>query len=591
MIEGGVRIKGIKTEWAQRADKNIKDLTGDEKKIIEVLPAEEKNRILAIRLNTEGDFSTYTLRLIRSARSADMPELPPVNFDSILSKVDFSFKVECMRDFDCKSEKECPPEILYEPTIDYMAKDFASFRRVMLDRLSVVTPDWKERNPADIGVVLIELLAYVGDHLSYYQDAVATEAYLGTARKRVSIRRHARLLDYLMHDGCNARAWIHLEVDENETDGVLAIPKKTKLLTGRINNNHGIDDNPIIKSNEDFEHALNEAAEPFETMHDIIVYAANNKLFFYTWGDLQCCLPPGATSCTIRNDNFMFNWDNVSTSKTESDRLKDFLKKNFHDDDNDNENSDNDLNWITDSQLEKIDNNKTIRIANGTNSLSIQLDDDITKATVKIGDKRVYDFIVEKINGDKRKINICNYQFDIYLFNWDNVSTSKTESDRLKDFLKKNFHDDDNDNENSDNDLNWITDSQLEKIDNNKTIRIANGTNSLSIQLDDDITKATVKIGDKRVYDFIVKKVSDNDNDGNNKNKNVFIRTLKVGDILIFEEVLSPPGSNKIYADPLKRHAVRLIEVTPNIDELNNTPGHRNILEFRRCASFSTLLI
>ena len=30
------------------------------------------------------------------------------------------------------------------------------------------------------------------------------------------------------------------------------------------------------------------------------------------------------------------------------------------------------------------------------------------------------------------------------------------------------------------------------------------------------------KIGDKRVYDFIVKKVSDNDNDGNNKNKNVF---------------------------------------------------------------------
>ena len=137
----------------------------------------KKNRVLAIRLNTEGDFSTYTLTLIRSA---DMPELPPVNFDSILSKIDFSFKIECMRDFDCKSEKECPPEVLHEPTIDYMAKDFASFRRLMLDRLSVVMPDWKERNPADIGVVLLELLAYVGDHLSYYQDTVATEAYLGT---------------------------------------------------------------------------------------------------------------------------------------------------------------------------------------------------------------------------------------------------------------------------------------------------------------------------------------------------------------------------------------------------------------------------
>ena len=110
-----------------------------------------------------------------------------------------------------------------------------------------------------------------------------------------------------------------------------------------------------------------------------------------------------------------------------------------------------------------------------------------------------------------------------FSFNWDNVSTSKTESDRLKDFLKKNFHDDDNDNENSDNDLNWITDSQLEKIDNNKTIRIANGTNSLSIQLDDDITKATkatvkIKIGgkEKDFYEFIVRKESSSNNNINN---------------------------------------------------------------------------
>ena len=51
------------------------------------------------------------------------------------------------------------------------------------------------------------------DQLSYCQDAVATEAYLGTARSGVSVRRHARLLDYPMHDGRNARAWVHVEVD------------------------------------------------------------------------------------------------------------------------------------------------------------------------------------------------------------------------------------------------------------------------------------------------------------------------------------------------------------------------------------------
>ena len=79
-----------------------------------------------------------------------------------------------------------PQQKLVEPAIDYMAKDYASFRKLMLDRLSLIMPDWKERNPADVGIMLVELLAYVGDHLSYYQDAAATEVYLGTARRRIS---------------------------------------------------------------------------------------------------------------------------------------------------------------------------------------------------------------------------------------------------------------------------------------------------------------------------------------------------------------------------------------------------------------------
>ena len=48
--------------------------------------------------------------------------------------------------------------------------------------------------------------------LSYKQDAVATEAYLQTARSRISLRRHALLVDYHVHDGCNARTWMQLQV-------------------------------------------------------------------------------------------------------------------------------------------------------------------------------------------------------------------------------------------------------------------------------------------------------------------------------------------------------------------------------------------
>ncbi len=69
------------------------------------------------------------------------------------------------------------------------------------------TPAWTETHAADLGVALVEALAYAADHLSYQQDAVSTEAYIGTARSRISLRRHARLVDYQISEGCNARTW------------------------------------------------------------------------------------------------------------------------------------------------------------------------------------------------------------------------------------------------------------------------------------------------------------------------------------------------------------------------------------------------
>jgi hypothetical protein len=73
----------------------------------------------------------------------------------------------------------------------------------------------------------------VGDYLSYYQDAIATEAYLGTARQRVSVRRHARLLDYAMHDGCNARVWVQVRVTTDApAGGIILYPLLVKDSTG-----------------------------------------------------------------------------------------------------------------------------------------------------------------------------------------------------------------------------------------------------------------------------------------------------------------------------------------------------------------------
>jgi hypothetical protein len=242
--------------------------------------------LLRMRVDKPGDFSTYTLRLVQD----DQSDEPPAGYDPILSAVDFSFKVECPSDFDCRKQRICPPESLDEPEIDYLSKDYASFRQLMFDRLAVLMPNWKERNPADVGMALVELLAYVGDYLSYQQDAIATEAYLGTARRRVSARRHARLVDYFMHDGCNARVWVQLQVNENN----VTLKKGSQLLT-RVSGLAKV----IAPNTLAYDQALAAKPEVFETMHEVTLFSEHNQISFYTWGARQCCLPKGATRAAL----------------------------------------------------------------------------------------------------------------------------------------------------------------------------------------------------------------------------------------------------------------------------------------------------
>ena len=233
------------------------------------------------------DYSTFQLSIVRSAAHPQ----PPDGFDPKLATIQFSFKANCPSEFDCKIDTTCPPRTFPAPPLDYLAKDFNTFRQLMLDRMSVLVPKWRERHPADMQVALVEMLAYVADNLSWYQDAVATEAYLGTARRRVSLRRHARLLDYLVHDGCNARTIVHIQVDRDVT-----LPAGTQLLTT------GGDGKAVLPSAA-LATALADAPVVFETMHVPKLHKAHNEIALYTWQDLQCWLPGGSTRATLAGDN------------------------------------------------------------------------------------------------------------------------------------------------------------------------------------------------------------------------------------------------------------------------------------------------
>lgn len=109
--------------------------------------------------------------------------------------------------------------------LNYLVRDFNEFRGLLLDRISTFDPGWSDRNVADLGVMLTEVLAYLADDLAYYQDAVATEAYLTTARRRKSVHRHVRLLDYWLDDGAGARVWVRFAAAAS-----VRIPAGTALL-------------------------------------------------------------------------------------------------------------------------------------------------------------------------------------------------------------------------------------------------------------------------------------------------------------------------------------------------------------------------
>jgi len=226
----------------------------------------------------------------------------PYGFDPILSAVEFSFKVLCPSEFDCLCARVCPPEQAERPENHYLAKDYASFRQIMLDRMALLMPEWRERSPADLGVLLVELLAYAADHLSYQQDAVATEAYLGTARRRVSVKRHAASLNYFMHDGCNAVAGCKVKVDGSEP---VRINKGTKASYSHPRTSVRIPEGDFDPSK-----ILTADTIVFETMHEVLLCNEHNKIPFYNGGRevLSSCWcdkgdPGGALSPVSRQES------------------------------------------------------------------------------------------------------------------------------------------------------------------------------------------------------------------------------------------------------------------------------------------------
>jgi hypothetical protein len=93
------------------------------------------------------------------------------------------------------------------PWIGYRSGDFASFRRQLLLHRpgEVELAGWQPTAGSDLGLQLLDWWAYIADVLTFYNERIANEDYLGTASLDASVRDLVGLLGYRPRPGIGAR--------------------------------------------------------------------------------------------------------------------------------------------------------------------------------------------------------------------------------------------------------------------------------------------------------------------------------------------------------------------------------------------------
>ncbi len=254
----------------------------------------EGRPLLDLKVAAPGDFSFYTLTISSAA------------LDSFYSSAKFSFKATCSSDLDCApAPTVCPPVAGNFPPIDYLAKDFLSFRKALSDFSALRYPQWQERSEADFGVMFMEALCSLADDLSYYQDRVAAEATLLTATQRTSIVRQARLVDYEPQPVIASQVLLQLDVSQGPVPSGLLVSASTpdgtlinfETGTGLIDPATGAVNRTTYAVSPAWNRMRPDPSAPGGKSPNLVPYY---------WDDSQRCLRTGSTEMWIAGHGFQF---------------------------------------------------------------------------------------------------------------------------------------------------------------------------------------------------------------------------------------------------------------------------------------------
>lgn len=98
----------------------------------------------------------------------------------------------------------------------------------------------RTREPDDLSLALLDGFSCMADVLTFYQERVANEAYVGTAGERRSLVELARLLGYRLRPGVAAETWLAFTLETAQ-----GAPEQVTLATGvQIQSVPGPDEKP-----------------------------------------------------------------------------------------------------------------------------------------------------------------------------------------------------------------------------------------------------------------------------------------------------------------------------------------------------------
>lgn len=118
--------------------------------------------------------------------------------------------------------------------VDYSTRDYEGFRADMIDLLLKNIPGYTDVSSSDFGITLIELLAHGLDIISYYNDKVANEVFLDTAKEKENVRMLAKRMGYIAKDSTPSRFMQVFEIEPQEEDFVIPRGYVVKATNDKI---------------------------------------------------------------------------------------------------------------------------------------------------------------------------------------------------------------------------------------------------------------------------------------------------------------------------------------------------------------------